>query len=306
MKGLFRYFELSLAEQRGFIALIIIVLCSLSVPYLYDAIRKEELLEHEVIIFKESDQDDKRHHRLSNGKNRDVYPKEIDMAEFDPNGLSVLQWNTLGLSVKQAEVIKNFEAKGGRFRKKEDLARIYSISDADYRRLSPYIRINSIESREESRYVQEQNVGFSKNEKSVHLTKEVKDSSIDIEKADSAEWVVLKGIGPVLANRIIKYRNALGGFTDIDQIAEVYGLPPETYALIKDKLYLQEGTVKKINVNKANAAELSRHPYISRKQAQWITNYREQHGFYKNLKSLETIELLNQEFLRKIGPYLEF
>lgn len=306
MKGLFRYFELSLAEQRGFIALIIIVLCSLSVPYLYDAIRKEELLEHEVIIFKESDQDDKRHHRLSNGKNRDVYPKEIDMAEFDPNGLSVQQWNTLGLSVKQAQVIKNFEAKGGRFRKKEDLARIYSISDADYRRLSPYIRINSIEGREESRYVQEQNVGFSKNEKSVHLTKEVKDSSIDIEKADSAEWVVLKGIGPVLANRIIKYRNALGGFTDIDQIAEVYGLPPETYALIKDKLYLQEGTVKKINVNKANAAELSRHPYISRKQAQWITNYREQHGFYKNLKSLETIELLNQEFLRKIGPYLEF
>ncbi|SKB97455.1 DNA uptake protein ComE [Sphingobacterium nematocida] len=306
MKGLFRYFELSLAEQRGFIALIIIVLCSLSVPYLYDAIRKEELLEHEVIIFKESDQDDKRHHRLSNGKNRDVYPKEIDMAEFDPNGLSVQQWNTLGLSVKQAQVIKNFEAKGGRFRKKEDLARIYSISDADYRRLSPYIRINSIEGREESRYVQEQNVGFSKNEKSVHLTKEIKESSIDIEKADSAEWVVLKGIGPVLANRIIKYRNALGGFTDIDQIAEVYGLPPETYALIKDKLYLQEGTVKKINVNKANAAELSRHPYISRKQAQWITNYREQHGFYKNLKSLETIELLNQEFLRKIGPYLEF
>lgn len=306
MKGLFRYFELSLAEQRGFIALIIIVLCSLSVPYLYDAIRKEELLEHEVIIFKESDQDDKRHHRLSNGKNRDVYPKEIDMAEFDPNGLSVQQWNTLGLSVKQAQVIKNFEAKGGRFRKKEDLARIYSISDADYRRLSPYIRINSIEGREESRYVQEQNVGFSKNEKSVHLTKEIKESSIDIEKADSAEWVVLKGIGPVLANRIIKYRNALGGFTDIDQIAEVYGLPPETYALIKEKLYLQEGTVKKINVNKANAAELSRHPYISRKQAQWITNYREQHGFYKNLKSLETIELLNQEFLRKIGPYLEF
>lgn len=306
MKGLFRYFELSLAEQRGFIALIIIVLCSLSVPYLYDAIRKEELLEHEVIIFKESDQDDKRHHRLSNGKNRDVYPKEIDMAEFDPNGLSVQQWNTLGLSVKQAQVIKNFEAKGGRFRKKEDLARIYSISDADYRRLSPYIRINSIEGKEESRYVQEQNVGFSKNVKSVHLTKEIKESSIDIEKADSAEWVVLKGIGPVLANRIIKYRNALGGFTDIDQIAEVYGLPPETYALIKDKLYLQEGTVKKINVNKANAAELSRHPYISRKQAQWITNYREQHGFYKNLKSLETIELLNQEFLRKIGPYLEF
>lgn len=306
MKGLFRYFELSLAEQRGFIALIIIVLCSLSVPYLYDAIRKEELLEHEVIIFKESDQDDKRHHRLSNGKNRDVYPKEIDMAEFDPNGLSVQQWNTLGLSVKQAQVIKNFEAKGGRFRKKEDLARIYSISDADYRRLSPYIRINSIEGKEESRYVQEQNVGFSKNEKSVHLTKEIKESSIDIEKADSAEWVVLKGIGPVLANRIIKYRNALGGFTDIDQIAEVYGLPPETYALIKDKLYLQEGTVKKINVNKANAAELSRHPYISRKQAQWIINYREQHGFYKNLKSLETIELLNQEFLRKIGPYLEF
>lgn len=306
MKRLFRYFELSLAEQRGFIALSLIVLCTLSIPYLYNAIRREESLKHEVVVFKESDGDGLNHRRPSSSKNRDLSPKKIDLVEFDPNGLSIEQWNNLGLSVKQAQVIKNFESKGGRFRRKEDLARIYSISEDDYKRLLPYIRIKPIEDKEHQIFDYGQDADIRKKEKSVYRTNERKEVSIDIGEADSSAWVLLRGIGPVLANRIIKYRDALGGFHDVNQIAEVYGLPEETFALIKDKLYITEGALKKIEINKTTFDDLARHPYISRKQAQWITNYREQHGFYKDLKSLEVIGLLNQDFLRKIEPYLEF
>ena len=304
MKRLFSYFELSLAEQRGFIALSVIVLCMLSVPYLYNLIRKEESLKHEVVIFDQADYDGVSHNRFSSSKSRDLNQKEIHMVEFDPNGLSIEQWRDLGLSVKQAQVIKNFESKGGRFRKKEDLAQIYSISDDDYKRLLPYVRINPIENKSHNKYKQDPDL--KEKEKDVYLTKERKEVAVDIGNADSATWVVLNGIGPVLAKRIVKYRKALGGFNHVNQIAEVYGLPSETFVLIKDKLYLQEGAVRKIKINTTTLNELAKHPYISWKQAQWITNYREQHGFYKDLKSLEAIRLLDQDFLRKIEPYLEF
>ncbi|WP_164112470.1 MULTISPECIES: helix-hairpin-helix domain-containing protein [Sphingobacterium] len=304
MKRLFSYFELSLAEQRGFITLSLIVLFLLSIPYLYDAIRKDESLEHEVILFNDLKSDSVYFNRLTGSRPRFLQSKEVDLDEFDPNGLSIERWTNLGLSVKQAQVIKNFESKGGRFRKKEDLSRIYAISEEDYKRLLPYIKINSIADIGHTSY--EQGTDFKKKDNVVYPTKERKEVLVDIGNADSTAWVLLKGIGPVLAKRIIKYREALGGFHDVNQIAEVYGLPSETFALIKDKLYLPEEPVKKIKINKTSLNELAKHPYISWKQAQWIINYREQHGFYEDLKSLESIRLLNQDFFRKIEPYLEF
>lgn len=114
------------------------------------------------------------------------------------------------------------------------------------------------------------------------------------------------GIGPAFAKRIVKYRDALGGFYSIDQLTEVYGLPPETFEIIKPKLVLQMTSLTKININLLNANELSKHPYISRKQAQTIVNYRSQHGVFKNLESLSEIQSLDKEFLRKIGKYLEY
>lgn len=299
MKRLFRYFELSLAEQRGFIALSILVLCSLSVPYIYDAVRKQEVLLHELTVFEELGSEDDVTYNPVNGARKAFKPRQkINMSVFDPNGLSAAQWRNFGLSEKQVQVIKNYEHKGGRFRKKEDLARIYSISTEDYKRLAPYIKIEANPS--------DPTINRPTYERKAYEPKEKKVISVNISTADSAEWVALSGIGPVLANRIIKYREALGGFNAIGQIAEVYGLPPDTYTSIEDKLHLSTSTVKKININKADIHALAKHPYISRKQAQWIVNYREQHGFYTDLKSLEGITLLEQGFLRKIEPYLAF
>src|SRR5690606_26013840 len=76
----------------------------------------------------------------------DVHIADVEYFMFDPNGLAVVDWKRLGLSDRQIRMIKNYEAKGGRFRKKEDLKKIYAISDADYARLSACIAIAVIDS----------------------------------------------------------------------------------------------------------------------------------------------------------------
>lgn len=303
MKKFFKYFELSLAEQRGFIMLGLLILFQLAVPYLYDIIRKEESLDYELTFLKQegtqvNESTEERKADMNSTK------KLLPITVFDPNGLSIEEWRRLGLSHKQAQVIKNYEAKGGRFHSKEDLAKMYTISKAQYERLAPYVKIDKSKLMDKGKAV------FAQEAKTAEGKKAIERKStplIDITTADSVDWVTLRGIGPVFAKRIVNYRNALGGFCDVNQIAEVYGLPPETYESIRQQLYLGAATaIRKIAINRCTIDELSKHPYISRKQAQWIINYRGQHGGYKNLESLTGIELLDQDFLRKIEPYLEF
>ncbi|MBK7971685.1 MAG: helix-hairpin-helix domain-containing protein [Bacteroidetes bacterium] len=63
--------------------------------------------------------------------------------DFDPNTITDEEWQALGLSEKQIRIIRNYLNKGGRFRKKEDVASIYGIQPALYERLEPHIKINT-------------------------------------------------------------------------------------------------------------------------------------------------------------------
>ncbi len=302
MKKFFRYFELSLAEQRGFILLGLVILCALSIPYIYNIFRQEEEIQYELVPLTNMENNSVKEGKEGKSE-RHAYNHTLPIRNFDPNNLSIEEWNKLGLSSKQAQVIKNYEAKGGKFLTKEDLAKMYTISKAQYDCLEPYIRIDKSRLTEKAPSV----FPDSKWVKVEKETKEDRKKLVDIMNADSADWVALRGIGPVFARRILNYRKALGGFNKVEQVAEVYGIPPETFDEIKGQLYLPPGAVvKKLEVNRCTVEELAKHPYISKKQALWIFNYRAQHGPYKDLESLTGVEMLNQDFLRKIEPYLEF
>ena len=61
-------------------------------------------------------------------------------------------------------------------------------------------------------------------------------ASININTADSAILVRLKGIGPAMAGKIVVRRNNKGAFTDIEQLLELQYLPPPTFAILKRHL----------------------------------------------------------------------
>nr|WP_262885575.1 helix-hairpin-helix domain-containing protein [Sphingobacterium composti Ten et al. 2007 non Yoo et al. 2007] len=216
---------------------------------------------------------------------------------FDPNIISESEWEQLGLSSKQIKVIQNYTAKGGKFYKKEDLKKIYSISENDYRRLEPYIKIST----KEDKFIDDTE---SKHEAKPYKHKE--SSKINLNIADITALKELRGIGSVLANRIIKFRDALGGFHEVSQLREVYGISEDNYELIKHKIVISASQLKKLPINRFSATELSKHPYISKKQAQSIVNYRDHHGSYLDIYTLSQNKALDQDFLRKIEPYLEF
>lgn len=303
MKTFFQYFGFNQIEQRGFIIFTALILLILFVPYALKLTQKVDLPTYGLVSLEDANPMNEER-SIAGSKESNFDNKAVKKANaiayfyFDPNNLPESSWLQLGFSDKQIKVIKNYEAKGGRFYKKEDLAKIYVISEFDYNRVSPYIKIAV----SKDKYPK----SFPKREYPVYSSTK-NNKSISINAADTLAWKSLPGIGSVLAKRIVKYRESLGGFYKVDQIREIYGLSIETFEAIEENLILEsELSIRKIPINTCTMVELQRHPYINRKQAETIVNYRLQHGNFENLESLSQIKSLDNVFLRKIELYLEY
>jgi competence protein ComEA len=129
--------------------------------------------------------------------------------------------------------------------------------------------------------------------------------SFDINTASEAQLSTIKGIGQVLASRIVKFRNKLGGFIDQAQYQEVYGLSPEVVARLKKYTYISaDFQAAGLDINTANAQKMASHPYLTYQQAQSITHYRTQHGPFPTVAALGALVLIDEATLEKLNPYL--
>ncbi len=212
-----------------------------------------------------------------------------DPFNFDPNTADELTLRKLGISEKVARVILNYREKGGRFRKKEDLAKIYSLPEADYQRLEPFIQIDPGQTAA----------------KTAQPTATFAAVLIDINKASAEDWQRLRGVGATTAGRIVAYREKLGGFASVEQVGETFGLPDSTFQHIKSQLNFSP-IFKPLAMNAAGIDELDAHPYLSRKEATAIAAYRANHGDFKNLEDVKKVKALSLKTLEKIKPYLEY
>ena len=126
---------------------------------------------------------------------------------------------------------------------------------------------------------------------------------LDLNSADSTELVKLPGIGPANAMKVIRYRERLGGYSDIRQLTEIEGLPD---SLMKWFIITDTVQVSKIQVNKATLTELRRHPYLDFYQARAIVEYRNERGIIKGPEQLSFMEEFTAQDLIRLEPYLDF
>ncbi len=219
---------------------------------------------------------------------------------FDPNTLDGPGWARLGLREKTIKTILNYVSKGGRFRKPEDLERIYGLFPDEYERLKPYIRIA----------VNETEVSTIKNlskwpgSTTSPLPTAKKYKPIEINTADTSAWIALPGIGSKLAQRIVLFRDKLGGFYSVSQVAETFGLADSVFRKIEPLLKLGQQQVRKININTATAEELKAHPYFRWTVIKALLAFRKEHGAFRKTEDLKQVMAITEEVYVKIVPYL--
>ena len=214
---------------------------------------------------------------------------------FDPNTISSEDWKRLGIREKTIATIQNYLSKGGRFYKAEDISKIWGLSSNDQQRLMPYVSIKGT-ARETVPFVKKEYPKPSYSPKTTQL--------VDVNLADTAAYMSLPGIGSRLSQRIITFRDKLGGFHSLNQVGETYLLPDSTFQKIKSRLFISDTTVKKININSSSIDEMKTHPYLRYNLANAIFQYRQQHGNFNSVGEIKKIMLITGDVFDKIAPYL--
>ena len=193
-------------------------------------------------------------------------PRRVESFRFNPNTVTLEELVRLGFSERQAESILNYRAKGGRYRRPSDFAKSYVVADSVYKRLEPFIDI----------------------------------PRIDINKADSAAFETLPGIGPYFASKMVSYRKALGGYSKPEQLLDIYHFDQEKYDGLKDLITCSPPVPYPIWT--LPEADLARHPYLSKAEAHSIVLYRtHQPQDTWTLEGLNRAGILSEEHYRQLS-----
>ena len=305
MKKFFRdYFSFNQVELKGVRVLLILIaglmLFYLVMPLFFSATPKVDVseyrkqvnnfmasAEYDTIDYKDDSQ--KRHKQIYSSNFKQNWSKGdkpgFVMKPFDPNGLPLEIWIAMGLSEKQAMVIKNYENKGGKFKTKDDVKKQFVISEGFYKKIEPFIVFAEMND---------------------EVTTAHTPLSLDINHATQEDFMLLKGVKDYLAEGIIKYRTRLGGFTSVEQMKEVKYLSEKIFNDIEPYCFITNYSVQKIQVNVAEWKEFAMHPYIGGELATKITNYRKEHGVFKNADVFKKSGLVDEPLYAKLVPYLSF
>jgi competence protein ComEA len=250
---------------------------------------------------------------------REEAQSAAELFPFNPNTLPYDSLLRLGFTPALARRLDNYRSKGGRFRKKDDLLKIYGLPRDLYQNLEPWVLLpdqqtppTAGQAAAANRYrVPDRSAGTSRENRTPAPGDERATAGttarFDLNRADSMQLLSVRGIGPVLSSRILKFRDGLGGFVKAEQVREVWGLPPEAADALLERAYLPEnGAPRYLEINTADASRLAQHPYISRKQAELLVAYRTQHGPFLQAEDLLNIHTLDESFVKKLRPYLRF
>lgn len=311
------YFHVSRKDRRGSLLLLSIVVLCCILPFAFFLFYKEQVTEDRGLdqslanlktkqlearqqkSFKKDDADYRPYdHPSGYSPTKYVSKKKGILFSFDPNTLSAEGWKKLGLRDKTIATILNFRSKGGRFREPGDIRKIWGLFPDEADRLMPYVTIAEDQKTPQRNDYRSPGNLPGNNIKYAALT------IIDANTADTSAFIALPGIGSKLSQRIINFRDKLGGFYAIEQVKETFGLPDSVYQKIKPMLQVS-GNVKQLNINTASAEELRLHPYIKYHIANALVEYRKQHGNYQSPEEVRKIMIITDEIYQKLQPYLK-
>ena len=240
--------------------------------------------------------------KIGINKSKKIFsPKtKIEYHSFDPNKINEKKWIDFGFSQKQASIIIKYKHSIGGFKTKQDVSSCYVISDDKMKLLSPFIKIKP--TKEKPNTVDENTIKnpISNEKNSVSNSKMI----VELNNADSIQLLMIKGIGPYFANKILEYRSKLGGYYSKEQLLEIWNFDSLRFLSIKDEIRIDSINVFKLNINDADVNTLKSHPYMKWNIANSIVKYRDQHGDYKTIGDLKKIVLISDSTYIRIRPYL--
>jgi len=301
------YFAFTRGEKRGtvvFIAIIIILIVANFSVTLFKKNTQTDFSEFEEAI-KEFEA------AISSKKeSNSQISLSIDLFDFNPNTISNKEWLKLGFKEWQIQTIKNYKAKGGNWKTKNDVSKIYGIEESHFEQLKPFILLPEKFKKKENTYAKKERV-------------EIEYFDFNPNTTSKEEWKKL-GFKDWQIKTIFNYKSNGGSWKSKTDVQKIYGLSEADYSILEAYILLPETTEKKeysnnkkdyskkIDVNTANAKELRNLKGIySEKYAEIIIKHRDQLGGFISKEQLKDVwnmtpetydGLINQVVIGKYEP----
>ncbi|MCB0373386.1 MAG: helix-hairpin-helix domain-containing protein [Muricauda sp.] len=273
-------------QERSGIFFLLLVIIGLQSGYYYSKAKPFDRDPRVVLnTLEQSKLDSLRNSMVNTFK---IYP-------FNPNYISDQKGYAMGMSVEELDRLFAFRKKNRFVNTAKEFQEVTQISDSLLGVMSPFFKFPDWKIRQEP-IVSERTVI-----KSPMGTFHV----MDINTATVEDLKEISGIGETLSNRIIKFRDRLGGFLVNEQLYDVYGLEPEVVerTLLRYQV-LQVPAVNKIDINMATEVELSKLVYINKELAKHIIIYRNEQGPFSSLDELTNVTTFPKDRIGRIKLYL--
>lgn len=295
------FFTFNRGEQKGIILLlsliIIVIILNFIYPYFYrNNINIPTQHKKQLEAFLKN-----QHHladsidvvKLQNtGRiDKELAKNKIQPFKFNPNKLPTKDWLKMGFTDEQVKTIKKYEARGGVFFTKNDVKKMYSISDNEYEIIEAYIVIpDKITPKKKQK----------KKKPAVN-----KFTNTDINTANKETLIQNLKLKPEIAARTISFRKSLGGFYSPEQIKEVYGMSDFWFQKIRGYIIVDSSQIIKLDINTITFKKLLSHPYFNYQTTKAIFNIRDKIGSFTTIEQIIDIKAVNDSIMVKIIPYIE-
>jgi len=231
----------------------------------------------------------------------EVEEKSQVLFKFNPNTVTHDDLLKLGLTERQASTLINYRNSGAKFYDADDISRVYGLDSSLVAGLRPWININEAKRSYVIRSAGTKDIVKTPITDSHSEAVPVK---IDINRCSPVDLEKLPGIGPVLSERILKYRRLLGGFVSVRQLSEVYGIDSATYDQVKNLVTATQDSVARVFLDSCTFTQMAKHPYFGPETARAIIKYRTLMGVPVSVESLIDQRVITAAQAERIAPYV--
>ena len=299
MKTFKSHFWYTKSQRNGILVLVIIIVL-LQVFIVSDFFKKDakpDLTSKEVAAFQ--NQIDSLKLIAIEARKPKIYP-------FNPNYITDFKGERLGMSLQEINRLLAFRETGQFINSKAEFQAVTKVSDSLLNQIAPYFKFpdwvvqrNKKQQRLVIAKAQLKAGTKTFNEKNTML------STKDLNKATTQDFMSFKNINLKLAERIVKYRSKLQGFSLESQLYEVFNISPnQVKSILKELTILEKPMIKKLNVNTVEFKQLLKNPYIDYELCKKIFEYRDEVAELQNIAELKNIKDFPLDKYDRIVLYL--
>lgn len=284
MKNIKSHFWYNKRQRNGifFLGILIVALQLIYFFVDFSSDEIEDLNTSELIAFQT---------KIDSLKIIEIERRKPKIYPFNPSFITDYKGYKLGMTVQEIDKLLAFRKAGNYINSANQFQQVTGVGDSLFNAIKPYFKFPD----------------WLNNSKSYSYKKTNKKIiSKDLNLVTAEDLQLINGIGNVLSNRIVKYRNSIGGFSNNEQLKKVYGLEPEVinrvlkYYKVSNSKEIISKNFKITDLNKATAEELKSINGIGEKLSVRIIKFRKSLGGFLDNDQLSEVYGLKPEVIERL------